>query len=186
MDNKKELRSIIAERSSALSFEYIEMSDAGIFENIISLPEFISAGTIFTYFSESREPDTHRLIEHALNLRKTVALPRVFGKGVMAAYSISGTDELQRGALGIPEPPASAKPVNTDKIDLIIVPAVAYDRCGYRLGRGGGYYDRFLSASDFFSVGLSREKLLLDRVPREAHDFPVKCVVTENKIARLG
>ncbi len=186
MDNKKDLRRIISERSSLLKPEYIQMSDEKIFDNLISIPEYNAAETIFIYFSKKSEPDTHRLIEHALGLGKTVTLPRVFGKGIMAAYHITGTDQLQKGALGIMEPPDTARRVDAEDIDLIIVPAVAFDLGGYRLGRGGGYYDRFLSASDFFSIGLAREKLLLDSVPREAHDVPVKCIVTERINARFG
>ena len=69
-----------------------------------------------------------------------------------------------------------------EKIDLVLVPALAFDKECYRLGHGGGYYDRYLPRTRAFTVGLAREKMLFDRVPREAHDVPVMLVITEKRI----
>jgi 5-formyltetrahydrofolate cyclo-ligase len=85
----------------------------------------------------------------------------------------------------IPEPDDAAPRLEPCPGDLILVPALTFDRNGYRLGQGGGYYDRFLSAHDLFSVGLARDVLLLDDVPRESHDQCVSCLVTESCILRF-
>ena len=178
--DKKAFRKEVLGKIEALSEEYIASSNEGIYENFISLPEFESAKNIFAYISEKREPDTVRIIEKALELKKTVALPVSYDGGVMVPKVIKSLDELEIGKFGIPAPKESAPVLNDEDIDLIIVPAVTFDKNGYRLGRGGGYYDRFLEKSDAFSVGLGREELICD-VPLESHDMSVKCLVTEKK-----
>jgi 5-formyltetrahydrofolate cyclo-ligase len=70
-------------------------------------------------------------------------------------------------------------------LDFIIVPALTYDREGYRLGVGGGYYDRFLLRTNAFTAGVARERIMRDMLIHEAHDIPVKCVVTEKNAARF-
>ena len=104
-------------------------------------------------------------------------------KGVDARY-LPG--ELQEGRFfGILEPDEHAPRLEPEKGGLIIVPALAYDRGGYRMGQGGGYYDRYLSARDLFSVGIGRDCLLCDSVLREEHDTPVDCLVTETGVYRF-
>lgn len=185
MTDKTALRHEIRARAASLSADYLASSDLGIFRRITELPEYISANTVFMYYSEKHEPDTRRLLSHTLDIGKSVVLPRVLGDGEMAAIRIFDPSELEKGAFGLYEPPESGERADIRDIDLVIVPAVAFDRLGYRLGRGGGYYDRFLSASNAFSVGLARGELLLDEVPREKHDIPVRCVITENEQLRF-
>ncbi|MBQ8830393.1 MAG: 5-formyltetrahydrofolate cyclo-ligase [Oscillospiraceae bacterium] len=179
--DKKAFRKEVFEKIAALPEEYIVSSNSGIYENFIALSEFASAKNIFAYISEKREPDTVRIIEKALELGKTVALPVSFDGGIMVPKVIKSLDELEVGKFGIPAPKEDAPVLKEEDIDLIIVPAVTFDRNGYRLGRGGGYYDRFLERSAACSVGLGREKLLCE-VPLEKHDMPVKYLVTESKV----
>ena len=178
--DKKAFRKGVLEKIAALPEEYIVSSNAGIYENFINLPEFSKAQNIFAYISEKREPDTIKILQKALDLGKTVALPASYDGGIMVPKVIKSFDELEIGKFGIPAPKEDAPNLNENEIDLIIVPAVTFNRQGYRLGRGGGYYDRFLEKSDAFSVGLGREKLICD-VPLESHDMAVKCLVTEEK-----
>ena len=77
---------------------------------------------------------------------------------------------------------ASAPVIAPEKLDLVIVPALAYDLAGFRLGYGGGYYDRFLTGTQAFKAGLARERLIMDMLPRESHDIAVDSVITEEKI----
>lgn len=181
---KAALRRQILADTDALPAEYIAESNAGIFEQLKELPEFQSARTIFTYYSLGREPDTHKIIDLALSLGKTVTLPVCFKGGVMEARAISDVKELVCSAHDLMEPLQSARVFKPEELDFLIVPAVTYDVAGYRIGRGGGYYDRFLCLTRGFSAGLAREVLLMDAVIREAHDRAVACVVTEKK-ARL-
>ena len=93
---------------------------------------------------------------------------------------------LQEGRFfGILEPGRDAPRLEPEDGGLIIVPALAFDRSGYRMGQGGGYYDRYLSVRRLYSVGIGRDCLLCDRVAREAHDEPVDCLVTESAVYRF-
>ncbi len=182
---KKTLRKQIIEQSDALSAEFLAESDKGIFEIITNLPEFKSAGTIFTYYSLGWEPDTVKLLEYALLLGKTVTLPVCFKSGIMEARAISSLSELSESWYHLLEPLSSTRVIPPEALDFIVVPALAFDRDGYRLGRGGGYYDRYLLKTQAFTTGVTRECFFREVLPREAHDVPVRCVVTEKK-ARLA
>jgi 5-formyltetrahydrofolate cyclo-ligase len=142
---KKALRKEIIEQTQALPADYIAESDQGIFENIIALPEFKSARTIFSYYSLEREPDTIKLLEYALQLGKTVTLPVCFKGGIMEARAVESLSELSESWYHLLEPLASTRVIAPEALDFIVVPALSFDPDGYRLGRGGGYYDRFLS-----------------------------------------
>jgi 5-formyltetrahydrofolate cyclo-ligase len=167
---------------SGLPSEYVAASDAGIFEQLSALPEFISADVILFYYSVNREPDTRRTIELALRLGKTAALPISYRGGVMRAHEILSSGDPGPGMHGIPAPPEDSRPIEKDEIDLIIVPALSFDSAGFRLGYGGGYYDRYLPGARAHTVGLALRRLLKLAVPREPHDVPVRCVVTEERV----
>ena len=179
--DKKTLRTEIKARIAALDSDYISKSDHAIAQNIVSLPEFISASRVFTYLSIGREVDTRKIIEHCLKIGKTLALPHSYENGIMDFVLLDRpVDELQLGMFGIPAPSEASEKLIPEKGDIILVPALCYDENFYRLGRGGGYYDRYLSAFRIFSVGLCREKQLLASVPTDEFDMRVDCIVTEN------
>lgn len=182
---KKALRQQVFEKIDLLSEEYVKRGDEEIFKKVISLPEFESANTLFVYYSTGREPDTIELIKYALSKGKTVTIPKIVGKGIMEASVVSSMESLVMGKFDIITTEDGAETIEPEKLDFTVVPAVAFDKDGYRLGYGGGYYDRFLIRTNAFSVGLARSKILMDEVPREAHDTHVDCVITEEKIARL-
>ena len=182
MIDKKELRERIKGEISALSEEYIAASDKGLLHNITLLNEFIDARNILLYFSIDREPDTHEIAKAALMMGKTIAFPYCFRGGIMQAHIVGSLDELYPAMLGIPAPSAEAPIIDPGKLDMIIVPALTYDGEGYRLGYGGGYYDRYLSGLPAFTVGLARERLIKAELPREPHDIAVKCVTTEERV----
>jgi len=182
---KRKLRKEYRAAYTELRQEYINESDKGIFENLSKLPEFLSSRVIFTYYSINAEPDTHRIIELALKMGKVVTLPIIRGNGIMDAAIIKSLAEIGDGAYNIPAPPENSEIISPDKIEFAVIPALAFDRDGFRLGQGGGYYDRFLNGAGFFTVGIARSKFFVDRVPREVHDEKLRCIVTENEIARL-
>ncbi len=185
MTDKKTLRREMGERISSMPLELLQSVDEAVFMNLTDLPELRRAVNVFVYWSCGREIDTHRLIEMLLRQKKTVALPLITGAGVMEARIIRSAGELIPGALNIPAPPASAPLMAPGDIDVAVVPGLAFDKKGYRLGRGGGYYDRYLPGTAAFTVGLCRECCLERELPAEDHDVRVDCVVTEKKIARL-
>ena len=185
MSEKEKLRKQVMESEAAFTESYIIESNAGIILNLFSLDEFRNAETVLFFYGIRSEPDTCEMMRRAFELGKTVALPKTYPKGIMSARKIEGFDELTPSRLGIPEPAESAPVIRPDDLDFIVVPAVAFDRDGYRLGRGGGYYDRYLSYTNAFSCGVVRQKMLVPRVPREKHDIRMNCVATESEILRF-
>lgn len=172
---RKEMR-IVTQRLPA---DYIEQSNRGIQNALLALNEWKQAQSVFVYISMGREPETRDLIQTALLEGKTVAVPRCLDRGVMEARRILSLDGLQKGRFGSLEPEASAPFVCPREMDLVVAPCVAADRKGYRLGRGGGYYDRYLAQMDYATVCLCRERLLQAELLHDAFDVPVGRVVTE-------
>lgn len=179
---KARLRSMLGELLKSLPEDYLERSDRGIEANVLALPQWKQARTVFVYVSVGQEPDTRGLILSALADGKTVAVPRTLGGGVMEARVISSLDGLLPGPFGIPEPAASAPLLMPEAIDLVVVPCVAADRHGYRLGHGGGYYDRFLAQTICTSVCLCRGRLLKNELPHDALDRPIYIIISEDKV----
>ena len=182
---KKELRGRISAQIDALPDDYITGSDKGIYRNVISMKEFTGARNIFMYHSVGKEPGTLQIAQTAFEMGKTVAFPYCFRGGVMQARVVTSLHELIPAVLGIPAPPVSAPVIAPEDLDLIFVPALAFDKEGYRLGYGGGYYDRYLSGLNAFTVGLTRQRLTVDELPAESHDVAVFCVITETEVIRL-
>ena len=183
--DKQTFRAEISARIAALGSDYIAESDRAILERLLDLPEFIKAPRVFTYLSVGREVDTVGLIEHSRKLGKTLALPISFENGIMRfALLEDPLSELPVGRYGIPSPRESSRELIPEEGDIIIVPALCCDDEGYRLGHGGGYYDRYLAACKAFSVGLCREALMTARLPRDEFDIRLNCLVTEKRIAR--
>ena len=182
--SKKILRERTERIIRSLPEEYILSSNLGISRNIIALPEFISAPRVFTYFSSGREADTKAIIAAAVSLGKTVALPVTLGRGKMYFSPYNGNeDDLTDSFFGIPQPAAGSAELSPRVGDMIVVPALCFDRRGFRLGHGGGYYDRFLAGNPAFTVGLCRELLIYsDVLPAEPHDIRVDCLVTEKSV----
>ncbi|MDP4177472.1 MAG: 5-formyltetrahydrofolate cyclo-ligase [Bacillota bacterium] len=181
MNDKNEIRKLIKEKREALSIEDKAAYDEAIFNKIILLEQYKNSKIIFIYVSFDKEVDTFRIINHALENNKTICVPKVISKSEgMKAVKIESINELTAGKYGILEPKESNNIINADKIDLIISPGVAFDSSGYRVGYGGGFYDRFLSnVNDNVPViAMSYDFQFIDKVPREDFDKPVDFVVT--------
>ncbi|MDR1727963.1 MAG: 5-formyltetrahydrofolate cyclo-ligase [Acidobacteriota bacterium] len=189
VDGKPELRKAWMAKEAALPEDYIKASDEGIAHSLFALPEFQRARSVLFFYSIWREPDTHAMMRRALALGKAVALPRTFPKRAMEARLVASLEELEAGLVpskfGIPEPPDAAPVLKPEELDFVVVPAVAFDRDGYRLGHGAGYYDAYLPRTRAFACGVARERMLIARVPREAHDIRVDCVATERGVLRF-
>lgn len=168
-------RAMSAERASGLS--------RAIAARALELEEVAAARAVHTYVdSLPNEVATRGLIAALLALGKRIVVPVVAGAGRPLLHAgIGSLDELRRGPLGILQPPAgSALP----PVDAVLVPAVACDRKGNRLGMGGGHYDRMLRPLRVPAVALVYEEFVAGAVPAEAHDTPVDIVLTERNIYR--
>jgi len=183
-NQKSALRKETAGRVSALSEEYTHSSDAAIAAHILAMPEYRAAKCVFIFASLPSEMSTAPIIADALRSGKKLAVPLVVGNGIMELKQIRSEAELSRGAFGIPEPSKTAGSVGIGEIDFAVIPCVTCSHSGKRLGRGGGYYDRFLDRYRGFSVLVCREALVCEDIPLEAHDVSLPVVVTENGVFR--
>lgn len=158
--------------------------DKIIFKKLISLNEYKSADSIFCYASFKSEVSTNDIIHYSLKDGKNVALPVVIDKsGNMDFYMIDSLSDFEINDYGIPEPDKnSCEKVFPGKNTVLIVPALCYNKSGYRLGYGGGYYDTYLAEFNGVSIGLCYENCLTDEIPVNEYDLPVDIVITENEI----
>jgi 5-formyltetrahydrofolate cyclo-ligase len=146
--------------------------------------EFRKSKTVLFYAPFDGEVDTFEIMKMALHIGKCVCLPKVnkLQKRFLPIVVEDLEHDLERGAYGIMEPRLEINAIcPIEKIDSVIVPGLAFDRQNYRLGRGGGYYDRFLVelTSTQWTAGLAFDFQMVDTLPQiEPHDVPVSCVIT--------
>ena len=184
---KQQLRETYKRLRSAYTPLQREQMHRHLSEAVFALPAFCSpSAALLCYASLPDEVDTWRILQRAWQTGKTVAMPRCAKDGNMAFYRVTGMHELQSGMLGISEPAASCAPYVPSADDLCIVPALAFDRSGHRLGYGGGYYDRYLSRFPMITVGLCYPNCLAEQLPAEPFDIPVRQVLcrTDEKEAQ--
>ncbi len=139
------------------------------------------ASTVFTYVSKPDETDTHVIIEQALRSGRDVLVPRAADNFHLEWVRIESADALQAGAFGVLEPVGPASTATTPNDAIALVPGLAFDRDGYRLGWGKGYFDRFLATFNGKAIGLAFDCQVYDALPRESHDRPVNYVITETE-----
>lgn len=157
-----------------------------LLDAFLVLPEVEKAQTVMLFYGVGREPDTTELIEALWKRGKTVLLPRCLpGRGMEACKIVPGS-KLVYSSYGIPEPDQECPVVARDRIDLILVPNLCCDQQGYRLGHGGGYYDRYLAGYSGMTVSLCPEEWLQEQLPRDEYDLPVQLVLTESAEWRGG
>lgn len=175
---KKSIRNYIREKRELLSsFEVRETSER-ITEVLLGSSYFQKAETVMSYMSFKNEVDTHEINSTVLRAGKKLLLPRTVGKEKMEA--VEYRKGLQRGAMGIEEP-IGEKYIG--KIDLIIVPGVAFDKEGNRIGFGRGYYDRFLEDyPDSMKISLAYDFQMVERIEAEEHDKKVDIIFLKNNL----
>lgn len=157
-------------------------------EALLSSEEWTLAGSVLLYLPIRGEAETGLLAETAVDQGKRLLLPRVEkGARRLWLHQWSGTSgELVSGAYGIPEPRPDLERVEPGEVDLVVVPGVAFDRHGNRLGYGGGYYDRALPGMGrAFKVGLGFAFQVVDDLPAEAHDVRLDGLATDEGMDRV-
>ena len=178
------MRAGVTEEKAALRREMNALAPVDwqpLLDAFLALPEVESAGTVLLFYGVGREPDTAELIDALWQRGKAVALPRCLpGRGMEARRIVPGA-RLVCSAYGIPEPDQECPVVQRDKIDLILVPNLCCDRQGFRLGHGGGYYDRYLAGYSGMTVSLCPDAWLREQLPRDEYDLPVGLVLTETR-----
>jgi 5-formyltetrahydrofolate cyclo-ligase len=179
-EDKAELRSQVLAARSRLSADQRAAAGRLIRDALLSLPEVQMAGTIAAYYSVATEPDTRGLV-YALWKRGTyVLLPLLRDDGDLDWASFEGPDSLVAGPRGLREPGEPPRGVEAvARADVVLTPALAVDRAGNRLGRGGGSFDRALARVGPLIpvIALLYDGELIGRVPAEPHDVPVRAAV---------
>ena len=149
---------------------------------------FRLADSIHIFISKTDEPDTALIIESAWASGKTVAVPCVVADTFELFHSqLKSFDNLSSGSLGVLEPSHEVRIAMTpESFDLVIIPGVAFDRQGGRLGYGKGYYDRFLEQTDAFRLAIAFDFQIIEKVPTEKHDVPMNGILTEDGIIEVN
>jgi len=166
------------ERRNRLNSKEIARRSKSIQQFVINSREFRLAKIVGAYFALGSEVTTELIIKHAKILGKKIALPRV-EEDKITFYELPSTKSLIEGRFGIMEPPPCEK---MRKIDLLIVPGIAFDKKGNRLGYGKGFYDRLLSGKRTFSIGLAYSFQLLENLPHEKYDKRLDAIASEDGI----
>lgn len=181
---KKELRKKLKAKRQML---HNADTDSIICNNLLSFEPYINAGTVLFFAPLADEINIDSVIDNALSVGKRVALPVCCDeKGNMQFYYIKSLDDLKSGYFGVREPDVATCDKCTDFNDAIcIVPAIAYDKQGCRLGYGKGYYDRFLKNFYSLSVGLCYNELIEDKLPTDEYDIPVDYIITQTGAMRV-
>ena len=182
--NKKELRAQLLDTRKNISEEDRNKKSKIIIDKLMSTVEYKNANTIMAFASFGTEVNTHDFIKTSLASGKRIILPITINEDrSLFLQEIKSFDELKKGTYGILEPEMKEN-FDRSKLDLVIVPGVAFDHRGYRMGYGGGYYDRFLSSLDKRTkiVAINFEELYVYRVIISRFDMKVPVLITDRKI----
>ncbi len=174
--DKKALRREIREKKRAMSPEEIEERSARLGELFVQTEAYRNAKTVYGYLPYNQEVRTVPILERAIRDGKRVAVPKVYGDTMRFLY-LDDLTQVEKSDMGIPEPIAD-EPVADDKTALVLMPGVAFDEAGHRIGYGGGYYDKFLAAEpNHPTVALCYDFQIFAHLDTEEFDIPVNLVL---------
>ena len=174
--NKQELRRTIRERKRAMTEEEIVERSNALAEKFYNTPAYQAASTIYGYLPYNQEVRTVPMLQRALDEGKRVAVPKVYGEEMRFIY-LEDLTQVSKGYAGIPEPIADA-PVAEDQQALVLMPGLAFDPQGHRIGYGGGFYDKFLAKEPHHpTLALCYEFQMQAHLDTEEFDIPVDTVL---------
>ena len=174
--DKKALRARIRELKRAMTESEIEGKSAVLAQKFRASSLYAQANTIYGYLPYNQEVRTVAILQQALQDGKRVAVPKVFGEQMRFIY-LEDLSAVEKGYAGIPEPVADG-PVADDPTALVLMPGLAFDAKGHRIGYGGGFYDRFLEEEpNHPTLALCYDFQMLEHLETEAHDIPVDQVI---------
>tara|TARA_Y100000310_G_scaffold345795_1_gene470055 strand:+ start:2411 stop:2956 length:546 start_codon:yes stop_codon:yes gene_type:complete len=167
----------------------LEEKSTQIQKNLFELPEYTNSKIILFYVSIASEPQTHEMIKQALADGKKVAVPITsFRDKTLCLSEISSLGDLEKKETGLIEPKKEKIcNISLEQIDLVIVPGVCFDKEGYRIGYGGGFYDRLLrnAKHETAVVGLCFAQNIEQSIPRQSHDAKMNKIVTEMRVIEI-
>lgn len=183
---KSIIRKMMRTKRRQLSLDFVSTASHTIIQKLITLPCFQKAHHIACYLSDENEVDTHLLIDIILQQQKSLYLPVFSDQKALAFYLINSTTQFQKNTVGIDEPIVSQQaPVSPEQLELIILPLVAFDKAGNRIGRGAGAYDRYVACKKTTDlphptlIGLAYAFQRIEKVPSDEWDVALDTVITE-------
>jgi 5-formyltetrahydrofolate cyclo-ligase len=183
MEDKRKLRKRVIEERLQLIPEKVKQKSDKIMSTLFSTDDYKKANVVMFYVDMRNEVMTKTAINKAIAEGKRVVVPRVKKGYGLLAIEIQSLEELSPGTFGVMEPPEKEEIVLKD-IDIVVVPGVAFDKNGYRIGYGAGYYDNFLPRlkSDAKKIAVAFELQLRESIPTESHDVKMDMIITEQGI----
>ncbi len=186
MSPKKEIRKHMKELLSKQTESDIREKSERIRNSLKKLGEYKDAKTILFYVSIEKEVSTREIIAEAISDGKSVVVPKVNHKTkIMTLHRISHLEELSPGYIGILEPIGKPEVFPTSGIDLAVIPGIAFDERGHRLGRGGAFFDRLLKHVECPKIALGFDFQIIDSIPTLPHDVPIDVVITEKRVINV-
>ncbi len=183
MVSKYDLRLIIKRKMENLDPSKKCIMDEKIRNNIYSLRKYFISQNIFSYVSKEKEVDTINLIDHSITIGKMVCVPLVNKEdNSLEARRINSLLDLKVGNFNILEPNENTEITNLGKIEILFIPGLAFSTECERLGRGGGYFDRFLSEATGVKIGLAYDFQIFQSLPVEKHDIKMDIIITDERI----
>lgn len=185
-ERKRDARARGRAARCALDLDYCLDAAARLAERIATLPELASARVVLGYLATSEEIDPADALERLGTRGATIACPRIEAPGILGVHVVRPGDTLLPGPFGLSEPAADAERVEFERIDAVIVPGVAFDEEGRRIGHGGGYYDRLLPSlkGDCLLAGVCYDEQVARELPTAEHDVHMDLVITPTRVIR--
>lgn len=183
---KKELREKYMAQRRDMSTELKAGFDSKIADRVCASITYRHCTDILLYASMGSEIDTWKLFDMAIKAGKKVAFPRTFEDNTMKYYYCSSKDDLEKRENGIYEPREDLPEYVPSHLSLCIIPAVVFDKDGYRIGYGKGFYDRFISNFPGVKMGLVYSNMIIPKVPRGRFDKHVDIIITERGVVAVN
>jgi 5-formyltetrahydrofolate cyclo-ligase len=188
LQTKKEIRKYIIEKRAAIEYDVRKEWDIKIYNKLINSEFYKNSKVIFAFVSFKSEVDTHEIIKRAIMDKKIICVPKIRSKAKgIEIFRINSMAELSVGYHGILEPIDNCIAVNSEDLDLILMPGAAFDRQGGRLGYGMGYYDRFLANMNSYvdKIALAYDFQVLEKVPMEERDVRINGIITNKEVVLI-
>lgn len=188
-------RSTVREEKRALRHKYAAIRQSitdraeksrAICKNFLGTMAYAHADTVLLYHSINQEVDTTELIRTVLASDKRLALPVCRENGEMVFRYLDSEDQLTKGFFSAPEPGAECEEFTSSRHVVCVIPAIAFDRKGYRLGYGKGYYDRFLTDPSIVKIGFAYDELFVESLPQGRFDIACDLVITPKGVFNTG
>lgn len=185
--NKEELRRVLKRRRRELTAAQVAQSSTRVVQHILACDAYRKAQRIMGYLAFSRELNIDAVLQAALNEGKQVYVPQIISATEMRPVRLYKLEQLVLDQYGIRSVAPPVEPISPEELDLVLIPGLAFDRQGGRMGMGAGYYDRFLPHTRQAAwLGIAYDQLLQASLPQDAYDVPVPQLVTESGIINIS